>query len=710
MPDDPPKEFPVIPPPKQDAIHRALLAGLLSNMGNKTDGFEYTGARGTRFNLFPGSTLFKEKPRWVMAAELVETTRLYARTVGKIQPEWAERIGEHLVKRAYTDPHWNPQTAHVVAYERVTLFGLALIPRRTVHYGPIEPVKSREIFIQMALVEGEWNSSAPFFRHNAKLVDEIETLEAKSRTSGLLATTSARYDFYERKVPAGITNGPAFDKWRREIERANPKYLHMTRADLLVGQAGHVTQDLFPDAIAVAGIPIPLEYHFEPGHPADGVTAAIPLAALPRLRQGRFDWVVPGLLKEKITALIKSLPKGLRVNFVPAPQFADNAFATLKPEGDTPLVEALALFLGSKSGVRIPRDAFDPASLFDHLHMNFKVLDEAGKVVATGRDLEALRRTLGVTIKLGLDAEPVKSPWVRDKLVRWDFGDLPDHVDVKRSGLTMPAYPGLVDAGDTHANLRLFDTVDAAQVAHRFGVRRLFMLQVKPDLQYIARALPKQDVLFLNYATLGTSNELKSDVMLATAERALFSPDDPGADARLPRTQKDFTDVGAAAYRRLNSAGQDVARVAEQVLSDYHALRLSLQRTFPPLLEPCIVDLRQHLNRLVGKTFLSSTPPVQLVHLPRYVKGVQVRLTKLLNAGLKRDVDAMTTIAALEERYTARLAKLKHKNEPTNTASLEAYRWLLEELRVSLFAQELKTAVPVSVKRLDQQWQIVTER
>jgi len=699
----------LIPTPKQDAIHRALLAGLLSNLGSKSDGFEYTGARNSKFHLFPGSTLFKERPKWVMSAELVETTKLYARTNAKIQPEWAERIGEHLVKRTYADPHWNRQTAHVVAYERVTLYGLPLIPKRTVHYGPIDPVKSREIFIQMALVEHEWDADPLFFRHNAKLVDEIETLEAKSRQSGLLATTQARYDFYDRKIPAGLTNGPAFEKWRREIERANPKFLHMTRNDLLVGGAGHVTQDLFPDALAVAGVAVPLEYHFEPGHPADGVTASVPLAALSRLKQGRFDWVVPGLLKEKITGLIKSLPKGIRVNFVPVPQWADQAFDTLKPDGDTSLLEALSQFLGVKSGQRVPRDVFDPASLFDHLHMNFNVIDEAGKVVAHGRDLEILRRKLGVQIKVGLDSEPIRSPFHRDKFLRWDFDDFPDHVDVKRAGLTLPAYPAVVDAAETHVNLRLFDTTEAAQLAHRAGVRRLFMLQVKPDLQYIARTLPRQDELFLRYATLGTSNELKQDVMLASAERALFPPDDPNADAHLPRKRQAFNEVAADAYKRLNSAGLDVARVAEQVLVEYHALRLTLQRTIPPLLEPNVTDIKQHLNALVGKTFLSSTPPAQLVHLPRYVKGISVRLTKLLNAGYKRDMDALQTVRPLEERYVARLYKLKEKREPTTTPALQTYRWLLEELRVSLFAQELKTSVPVSTKRLDQQWQAVLD-
>jgi ATP-dependent helicase HrpA len=309
---------------RYDAIHRALLTGLLGNIGQKSDSHEYMGARGTRFNIFPGSSLFSAEPQWVMAAELVETTRLYARTVAKIQPEWIERLGEHLVKRSYTDPHWNPQTAHVVAYERVTLYGLVIIPQRSVHYGPIDPKVSREIFIR-ALVEGEYSTDAPFWRHNQRLIDEIQTLEAKGRQRDVLVPHDVQIDFYNARIPAGIYNGPLFEKWRRQIERHNPKILHMTRRDLMMHSASGITQEQFPDFILIGELRLPLEYHLEVGHPADGVTVTIPLPVLNQLPAERFEWLVPGLLEEKITALIKSLPKNLRGNYVPAPDYAEGA-------------------------------------------------------------------------------------------------------------------------------------------------------------------------------------------------------------------------------------------------------------------------------------------------------------------------------------------------------------------------------------------------
>src|SRR5687768_15149540 len=365
-------------PRRQDAIHRALLAGLLSNVGHKSDAHEYTGARGVKFNIHPGSALFRKDPSWLMAAEIVETTRKYARTNARIQVEWIERLAEHLLKRTYSDPHWNPATAHVNAYEKVTLHGLVLVPSRPVHYGPIDPKVSRELFIQHAFVEGEYRTDAPFFRQNAKLIDEVQNLEAKSRSRDVLVDAQVRYDFYNARIPAGIYNGPLFEKWRREIERHNPRLLFMTRRDLMQHSAHGVTAELFPDHLTIAGITLPLEYHFEVGHVADGVTATVPLPVLSQLPTEPFEWLVNGLLKEKIVALIKSLPKELRVNFVPAPDFGDQAFRALKPyEGS--LVDALAAYLSKLKGVSVPPSAFDASSLLDHLHFNFKVVDQAGK-------------------------------------------------------------------------------------------------------------------------------------------------------------------------------------------------------------------------------------------------------------------------------------------------------------------------------------------
>jgi ATP-dependent helicase HrpA len=684
-------------PLRYDAIHRALLAGLLANIGTKTDRFEYTGARNTKFNLFPGSGLFNSKPQWVMAAELVETTRLYARTAARIRPEWAERLGEHLVKRTYSDPHWNRQTAHVVAYEKVTLYGLTLVPRRAVHFGPIDPKQARAIFIQSALVDGDYDTTAPYFRHNQKLVDEINTLEAKRRSRDVMVDEKVRFDFYDARIPAGIHNGPAFEKWRRATEPANPRLLYMSRRDLMLHAAAETTADLFPDVISSNGVTVPLSYHFEPGHPADGVTARIPLAALNQVKAERFEWLVPGMLREKVTALIKSLPKPLRVNFVPAPDWAEKACAKLDPAGGASLYEGLALFLSRGTGVTVRPGDFDRESLLDHLHMNFTVVDDAGRPLASSRDLAGLRRQFGLAAREEFDkAPPAEGQFNRDALTRWDFGDLPESVEVKRHGLTLRGYPALEDRGES-VSLRLVDTPEAAAQLTRGGLRRLFMLQTRQELAYIQRNIPGIDAMCLHFASIGSCDELRRQIAAAAADRALYD----GA-AVYPRTREEFAGIAEEAWRRLNRSAQEVAEVARRTLEAYHAVALQLQKPYPPLLRPSIEDMQRDLARLVPRDFLVSVPPAWMVHLPRFMKAIEIRLRKLTNAGLKRDQQAMQTIAPLWKRYEERLER--HRMQGTVDPALEQYRWMMEELRVSLYAQELKTSVSVSAKRLDEIW------
>ncbi|HEV2295400.1 MAG TPA: ATP-dependent RNA helicase HrpA [Tepidisphaeraceae bacterium] len=682
-------------PQKYDAIHRAVLTGLLGNVGLRTDQFEYTGARGMKFHIFPGSGVFKTRPTWVVAAELVETTKLYARTIARIQPMWIERAAEHLVKRTYSEPHWSRQTAHVVAYEKVTLYGLPVVPKRTVHYGPIDPKLSREIFISSALVEGDYDTTAPYFRENARLVDEITTLEAKRRQRDVLVDGKVRYDFYDARIPAGITNGPAFEKWRRETEKPNPKLLHMTRRDLMQHGAADTTAELFPDVLTVEGLTLPLEYHLEPGHPADGVTAIIPLAALNQVPANRFEWLVPGLLKEKLTALIKSLPKQLRVHFVPAPDFAQQAFDKLKPDGS--LCEALALFLSKTRGVTVRAADFDPASLLDHLHMNFAVVDQSQKRLATGRDLAALRKQFGVAAKETF-AKPVEeSPYHRDNLTRWDFGDLPESVEVKRAGMTLRGYPALIDHGGV-VSMRLLDSPEAAQIAHRRGVRRLFMLQLEKEMRHLAQTLPDFARMALYYKPIGSSEELRDDLMAAIGDRAFGDEGDI-------RTQQAFADRAGVAWKQLAVAKAEVTQVALAALSEYHALTLKLSGPLPPLWAATANDVRQQLAHLMPKRFITQTPLQWLPHLPRFLKASHLRLQKLGDAGHVRDAQRSAEMAPLWKQYVER--RERHRKEGVIDAALEQYRWMMEELRVSLFAQELKTSIPVSTKRLEAQWQLV---
>ena len=698
MPKSPDKPAEDLTPARFDAIHRAVLAGMLGNVGLKSDAHEYTGARGTKFSIFPGSGLFKIRPKWVVASELVETTKLYARTVAKVQPEWIEQIAAHLVKKTHTDPRWQPERGYVVATEKVTLYGLVLVPQRTVHYGPINPKESREIFIRSALVEQDWRTEALFFRHNRRLIEEVQALEAKARRRDVMVDQAALYDYYDKRVPAEIYNVPLFEQWRKTTERQNPKVLFMSRRDLMRHAADEITAEAFPDFLLVNQVPLNLEYDLEPGGPMDGLTLVVPLAMLNQLPPHRFDWLVPGLLREKIVELIRTLPKPLRVQFVPVTDTADVAIATLKPSL-VPLVDALSEFLGRQTGAAVPRSAFDPTAIPAYLHLNFRVMDEQRKTLATGRDLNAIRRELGMAAKESFAAMP-KTSFSRANLVRWDFGDLPASVEVKRDGMTFLGYPALVDRG-TSASLELLDSAEAAKESMRSGVRRLFMTQVRDELRYAERNLPGIEAMSLNYATLSSYADLKADLLQAIADRSLSFT----GDTALIRTQTEFVRIAEEAWRRLNTSTKEVCQIVAQILAEYQPLQRRLSEAFAPMLHPAIRDMREQLAHLVYKGFILRIPWTQLQHLPRYIEGLSVRLKKLTNAGLPRDEQSQLTAIPLWKQYLSRLEK--HRREGLRDPELMTYRWMIEELRISLFAQELKTPVPISVPRVERQWEKV---
>ncbi|HSU68666.1 MAG TPA: DUF3418 domain-containing protein, partial [Tepidisphaeraceae bacterium] len=499
-------------PRKQDAIHRALLTGLLGNVGVRSDQNEYTGVRGKKFHLFPGSSLFRQRPPWVMAAELVETTRLYARGVASVHPMWVERAAEHMVKRTLSDPHWRPDIGRVLAFERVTLHGLTLIPRRKVHYGPIEPVLSREIFIHHALVLGEYETDAPFFLHNLRLVKEVQTLEAKARRRDVLVDPKGRFTFYDARIPQRIYTADEFEKWRRVAEKHNPQLLLMSRRDIMLHPALGVTEELYPDSVQVEGVSFPLEYRLEPGDRADGITVTIPLAALNQLPSEPFQWLVPGFRFDLFAALIRTLPKSLRVKFVPVPEHATRAAAELKPS-DGPVFDAVAHYLGKVSGEPVRAGDFQAEVLPEYLRMNFCVIDQGGKEVAMGRDLGLIRRKLGMQARASFAASPPPE-FHRDGLTRWDLGDLPERVEIKHRGMTLNGYPALVDAGASVC-LRLFDQPDAAAEAMRGGLRRLFMIELHRELEHVEQTLPEIDRLCLYYSTIGRCDDLKDNLLIA---------------------------------------------------------------------------------------------------------------------------------------------------------------------------------------------------
>ena len=692
-----------LPPQKVDAIHRSVLSGLLGHIATRSSSKEspneYVAARGGKAHIFPGSGLFKRKPAWIMAAELVETTRLYARTVAPIQPQWAERLGEHLVQRTHAEPHWQAQSAHVAAYERVTLFGLTLVARRSVHYGPIDPQVSRQLFIYHALVLGEYRTQAEFFHHNRALIDEIRTLEAKQRRRDLLVEDQAIYDFFDRRIPQGIYNGPLFEKWRQHVERGRPTLLFLHRRDLLRREVEENKHD-YPDTLRVGDLELPLSYEFDPSSPSDGVTVTVPLAALNQLPAEPFEWLVPGLLREKVIALMKTMPKPLRVKFVPIPDNADTAMKSLGSAHGS-LHDALAQALGKMSGEPMDRNGFAPHELAPYLMMNFRIVDDAGEVVLVGRDLEAIRRKLGMEARKTFQSQP-PGEFHRDGITSWDFNDLPERVEVRRNAMTLQGYPALVDARNQggSVSLRLFDSPEAARSANRGGVRRLLMIQLRPEVRYLSRQLTVAggiERMCLHYATIGSCDRLKADLVDATIDRALYDPD---GDIR---TREQFLERAQQGWRRMSVASREIADLVAQTLEKYHALNLELSQVAPPALVASYQDMRRHLASLVYDGFIVRTPPHWLKHYPRFLSGVEIRLRKLRSAGLKRDEAAMAEIAPLENQYRDR--RDKHAREGVeHDAELELYRWMLEELRVSLFAQELKTSIPVSPKRLEAQW------
>jgi ATP-dependent helicase HrpA len=680
-------------PASFEQIHRALLAGLIGNVGVKTEEGHYQGARDVRFHIHPASVLHRKGCKWVMAAELTETGRLYARCVARIEPEWVEQVGAHLIRRHYFDPHWDSRTAQVMAYERTTLYGLTLTPRRRVHYGRIDPKQAREIFIRAALVAGDYASRAPFFQHNRKLVAEIRELEHKSRRQDVLVDEERMFAFFDARLPADIVNGQGFEKWRREAEKANPKLLFMAREDLMRHGAEAVTEALFPETLEVAGVPCRLGYRFEPGHPLDGVTLTVPLALLNRVDEARCEWLVPGMIREKITALVKTLPKRLRNACVPLPEFV-TAFLTAVPQPDGRLLDRLAAFIGEKTGLSPTAEDWRLKELPAHLFMNFRVIDDAGQELASGRDLRELREKLGQAASMSF-ARSTTTAYEREGITRWDFGDLPEVIHVRRSGQTLEAYPAVVDEGESVA-LRLMDTKEAAEAATRKGIRRLLWLALKEQMRQLEKNLPHFNALALQARSVMSPEALRTDLLTAIADRA-FLGEDP-----LPRNERDFVRQRERARTRLPAVSQGLLRLAAEIFAEYHALTQRLGGRLPA---PLVQDVRMQLAHLIHKHLFTETPWEQLGHLPRYLKAIGQRLDKYPGNG-ERDGRHASALMSWWQRYEERLAAQRKAGRVD--PRLLAFRWMLEEMRVSLWAQGLRTPYPVSWKRLEKAWQEIT--
>ncbi|MEC9372970.1 MAG: ATP-dependent RNA helicase HrpA, partial [Planctomycetota bacterium] len=665
-------------PAEYTEIHKALLSGLLTSVGHRRDEPEYSGVHGVKFNIFPGSGQFQSRPKWVMAAELVRTTKLYARTVAKIQPQWIEQVGAHLVKRSYSNPRWDSETIRVVADEKVTLFGLEIFPKRTVHYGPIDPPAARDLFIHHALVEGEIVFSAPFFKHNQRLMERLEQLEAKARRRGIIADAQARFAFYNRRLPPDVFSGKTFETWRRRAEHDDPRLLFMSDRDLMAGDASDVTEERFPSEMRVRGGSLALDYNLAPGEAHDGVTLTIPLESIGSVDPSACAWLTPGMLEEKVVALIRSLPKETRRHFAPAPEFAHRVSTALRfQEGD--LIEAVRGELGRIAGFEVAREAFDEASLPEHLKMRFRVLDERGEAMAEGRDLDALRRSLSGEVEDRL-ARLDDDGWTKTGMKGWEMGDVPRVVELSRGGASIAAWPAVVDEGST-VGVRLYPTEEAAQSAHRKGLRRLFAMECGREIAHFVDSMGSFQAMALRYAPIGDAKRLRRAMIDLIAERAFIPEDDA---IRTPGAFSARVDEG---WNRISAAAQQCGGLVDRILEELHGARLLLEREWPAVCARSVQDVRAQLARLTMEGFLTETPFVWLYQYPRYLRAIRRRLERLTASTAGRDAALMEQALPHWRACVERMES--HAGAGVFDPALEQFRWMIEERRVSLFAQEL---------------------
>ena len=700
-------------PATYEQLHTALLTGLLGNVGFKMeDEPHYLGARAIKFSIWPGSHLAKKAGRWIMAAELVDTTRLYACCIAQIQPEWLERVGGHLLKKSYGDPRWEKRSAQVSAYERATLYGLVVYSQRRIDYGAINPKEAREIFIRSALVDGELDTRAPFLAHNQKLVREIENLEHKSRRLDVLVDEELIAAFYDKLIPHDIHTGITFEKWLKGAAAKNPKLLHLNRDDLMRHEAAGVTTDLFPKTMTVAGLAMLLSYHFEPGSARDGVTLAVPLYALNQVSADRCEWLVPGMLKEKVHLLLKSLPQKLRRHCVPLPDYAAG-FCERADFGKGNLLDAVIADVREQTGLVVKTTDFKLETLPAHHFMNFKIVDEHGRQLEMGRNLAALQAEFGgqaresfqrlaektVVTPIGGESPVAPSPKTEHKtaaatehqnLTTWSFGELPELLEIQQGKQTMIGFPALVDK-TTHCDLEVFDDPAEAARVHRIGLRRLFSLQLKEQLKYLEKNIPGLQQMGMQFMALGSQEELRDMIIQAGLERACLQ--EP-----LPKNAQEFNQRKDEGKTRLGLLVNEIARLASQILVEYYTLPKKLQGAKAHA--QSVADMQSQLQSLIGKRFIAENDYVQLSHFPRYLKALNVRLEKL-RADPARDTRLMAEWAQVAAPWQRAQKDRQRAGDP----KMMEFRWLLEELRVSLFAQELRTPMPVSVKRLQKVWE-----
>nr|WP_174525260.1 ATP-dependent RNA helicase HrpA [Hydrogenophaga flava] len=734
-------------PASYEQLHLSMLAGLLGNIGQKNDTEDwYLGARGIKFHRHPGANLSKKPGRWIVCAELVETARLFGRGIANIEPQWLEQVGQHLLKKQMLDPHWEKKAARVSALERATLYGLVVYHQRRVDYSKVDPAGAREIFIREALVghlhDDTWDSKLPFLAANRRTVREVQELEHKARRQDVLVDDELIYAFYDQQLPADVSNGAAFERWYRDHSGENPKLLFLTREELMRHEAAGITTQAFPKTLRLGGVDCAVAYLHEPGDPRDGVSVTVPIFALNQVSEDRCDWLVPGMLKDKVQALLKTLHQRPRSRLVPLPATAEKMTEALcQPEvfGAGNLMDALLKLVREATQLPVQRNDIKVDMLPAHHFMHLRVVDEHGRQLGQGRNLGALKAELGsqargafqalAQLKLKDIAAPApvsvatpspaadgvrrvptsdkakapaapaaKTSSAEQRHITWDFGELPELMEIRKGGQTLIGFPALIDDGEA-VRIEVFDEPEVAQARHRAGLRRLFALQIKDALKYLEKNLPGLQAMGVAYMAVGKTDsgggggsldELKNQILDLALDRAFLT--DP-----LPTDASAFKARVDEGRGRLTLIANEIARQAGVILTEYAAAARKLKDSKPPA--DVAIDVQLQLQRLVPKTFLSATPYAQLQHFPRYLKAVQLRLDKL-RGDPARDAAKFAELRPQDQRFWRLVAERKGVQD----ARLQEVRWLLEELRVSFFAQELRTPQPVSIKRIDKAW------
>ena len=669
-------------------IHRSILSGLLGNIGIKAlEDDSYVGARNIHFHLSPGSNIKRRKSKWVMAADLVDTTKLYARTAAEIDVEWIESLSLHLVEHHHTDPYWDTKLSRVNAHERITLYGLTIVPKRNVHFGPINPEIAREIFIRQGLVSGGYVSKGLFWKHNQDLISEVELLEHKARRLDVLVNEEDLFQFYDKKIPQGIINGDGFEDWRREIEIKDPKALFLTKALLMKRDANEITEVQYPETLNIDGISIPLKYRFEPGHKDDGVTAVISEIDFHQLDLQSLQWLVPGMIREKLNCIFKSLPKHIRTQLLPLADSVTEFLTHYKTHHH--LFQSISDFIYKKTKEPYMIDEEEIESLPRHCFMNIEVINQKNELVSQGRDLNILKNSVKpqVHVKKNEKTNSIE----RFNLKRWDFDELPYDIDLNTHQKNYKGFVGLSD-DDESVSIRVFVSIDEMKQSHRQGILRLLSFELKPQLKQLEKELNQLKEAQLYLRDMIEPDELRGDVIEMVLDSALSH------EEGMPRNASEFLSLLKRIKHMLPDTMKAMLETIHLSASYYHQLK-ELLNTLSPIQKRAESIFINRMNFLMHNEFILTTPSHIFSYLPRYLKALIIRIEKYpirvdKDALLQKDIDR------IQQLLDARLKPYTTK-KMTPPKALKDFEWQIEELHVSLFAQDLKTAYPVSLKRLE---------